>query len=61
MTTGFHLNIECFNLFGEGWEYEVARRLGVQTRSVRRWADGTNPIPDELESFVKFWQRSAKQ
>lgn len=53
----FHFSSECAELFGEGWQYEVARRLGVQARSVKRWANGESQIPDEVEAFVRFWRK----
>lgn len=55
----FNLEEECYSLFGEGWQSEVARRLGVKTRSVKRWADGTNMMPPEIVEFVRFWQGGA--
>lgn len=53
------LNNQCYELFGDGWEYEVARRLGVQARSVRRWASGESSPPEELEQFIRFWQKGS--
>ena len=30
---------------GHGWQTELARVLGVDTRTVRKWIAGDNPIP----------------
>ncbi len=32
-------------MFGSGWQTRLARFLGVNTRTVRRWALGEYPVP----------------
>lgn len=46
-----HLSTQEFRalglaLFGPGWQTEMARRLDVLPRTVRRWAAGDTPVPD---------------
>ena len=33
--------------FGQGWQSKMARALGVNARTVRRWASGQWPVPPE--------------
>ena len=35
-------------LYGSAWRDPLARALKVAERTVRRWADGKNPIPDGI-------------
>ena len=35
-------------LYGLGWEAELARRRGVDVRTVRAWYAGRKPIPESL-------------
>jgi hypothetical protein len=35
-------------LYGIGWEAEMARRRGVDVRTMRRWFTGTSPIPENV-------------
>lgn len=32
-------------LYGQRWQSELARDLGVSDRTVRRWAAGSHPVP----------------
>jgi hypothetical protein len=33
-------------LYGSRWQSEIARDLRVSDRTVRRWVDGSNDVPD---------------
>ena len=35
-------------LFGPRWQSELARELGVNDRTVRRWASGETPCPETV-------------
>ena len=38
-------------LYGKGrWAVPIARELGVDRRTVKRWSDGTTPIPGDLST-----------
>lgn len=39
-------------LFGEGWKRPLADLVGVNERSVNRWARGESPIPDGVAAEV---------
>lgn len=49
-------------LFGEGWKRPLAALVGVNERSVHRWARGENPIPSGLgdEIITAIAQKSAE-
>jgi DNA-binding transcriptional regulator YiaG len=36
-------------LYGEMWQSETARALGVSDRTVRRWLSNGKPVPDGVE------------
>lgn len=36
-------------LYGRCWQTDLAEALGVDSRTVRRWIDGSRGIPDDLE------------
>ena len=35
--------------FGERWQTAIAKALGVNSRTVRRWASGETPLPAPLK------------
>jgi hypothetical protein len=37
-------------LYGQRWQSDLARDLGVAIRSVQRWDAGSHPIPDTIWS-----------
>lgn len=39
-------------LFGVRWRAPLARALGVHSRTVKRWEDGTNPIPGLADTAI---------
>ena len=40
-------------LYGWGWQIALARALGVNDRTVRRWAAGDTEIPRPTEIAIK--------
>jgi hypothetical protein len=34
------------SLYGPGWQSAMARDLGINDRTVRRWVAGQNPVPE---------------
>ena len=40
-------------MFGPSWQAEMARRLGVSSRSLRRWAAGTAPVPPGIVAEIE--------
>lgn len=45
-----HKNLEQIGsaLYGPRWQSELARALGVNDRTVRRWVSGETPLPDSV-------------
>ena len=35
--------------YGERWQTDIAKALGVNDRTVRRWASGETPLPVTLK------------
>jgi Protein of unknown function (DUF1488) len=35
-------------LYGANWQIELSRAIGVGDRSLRRWAAGTDPVPEDI-------------
>lgn len=44
-----------------GWQAKIARELGVQPRSVRRWMSEDAPIPDEIAERLHSMRREAEE
>ena len=44
----------CIALYNgaHGWQTALARRLGVNDRTVRRWASGATPIPGRVQREI---------
>lgn len=40
-------------LFGYGWQSALARRYGVHSRTVRRWASGKAAIPVWIQQALR--------
>lgn len=44
-------------LYGDRWQTELARDMGVNDRTVRRWHSGETPVPDgvwgEIHALVQ--------
>lgn len=41
------------SLFGEAWQQPLAKALGVNLRTLQRWANGQNEIPDGVADDVR--------
>jgi hypothetical protein len=41
------------DLFGHGWQTRLARALGIDPSTVRRWVGATVPVPPSVEAFLK--------
>ena len=39
-------------LFGGQWQHPLARALGLNERTVRRWASGETPVPEWAEKWL---------
>jgi hypothetical protein len=40
-------------LFGPQWQTALSRDLEVNDRTIRRWANGQNPVPDGLAADLR--------
>lgn len=40
-------------LWGYGWQSALARAFGVNPRTVRRWAAGDSPVPDDIAASLR--------
>lgn len=40
------------DIFGPDWRNPLARLVNVNYRLVRRWQDGTIPIPDDVATIL---------
>jgi hypothetical protein len=50
--TGVELAAAGEFLFGRRWQTQLARRIGVDSSTVRRWLSGARPIPKIGESCI---------
>lgn len=51
------MNVEEFRdlgqrAFGWGWQSRLARLLGINSRTVRKWASGDTPVPSWVEAAL---------
>ena len=46
----------ALELFGEGWAYELHKRLQINIRTVKRWGSGVRPVPPAVAGMMLFWQ-----
>jgi hypothetical protein len=45
----------CAAKFGEnGWQTALSRALGTSSRTVRRWASGQTPVPEEIMQWLEI-------
>lgn len=51
------LERRCSAIYGREWQTSLARRVGVDTRTVRRWKAGDRAIPLWLVEFVGVLER----
>lgn len=50
----FELSQLSEDLWGQQWASVLADKFEVKTKSVKRWANGTNQIPQAVIEFVLF-------
>jgi hypothetical protein len=55
--TPAELEQRCSALHGKKWQSSLARRVGVDARSVRRWKAGDRDIPAWLEWAIGILER----
>ena len=41
-------------LYGPRWHSSLAEALGVNRRTIRRWASGEYPVPSEIEDMLRL-------
>ncbi len=46
-------------LFGEQWQTALARRIRVESRTVRRWKAGDREIPEWLDVMLELLEFQA--
>lgn len=46
-------------LFGKNWQTALARKAGIEARTVRRWKAGDRQIPDWLDALLYAWEALA--
>lgn len=52
------LELRASALYGEDWQSPLARRVRVDTRTVRRWKSGERAVPDWLEWAIGVLERN---
>jgi DNA-binding transcriptional regulator YiaG len=60
MTPG-QLSAAGQSLYGAQWQTALARRLGVDDRTVRRWLAGDRAIPLIAERLIELLRRYPKE
>jgi hypothetical protein len=43
-----------YEIWGEAWPSILADKFDIKTKSVKRWANGINPIPQAVIEFLLF-------
>lgn len=46
------LQKRCTDMFGWNWQHKLAERLGVNSRTVRRWVAEKTPVPSWMEAAL---------
>jgi hypothetical protein len=46
-------------LYGAGWQLKLARALGRDDRTIRRWKSGESPVPKVVENWLR--KRAARK
>jgi hypothetical protein len=49
-----------YEIWGDEWASILAEKFEVRTKSVKRWANGVNPIPQVVIEFLLF-QKAKKE
>lgn len=57
--TPSQLETRAFALFGANWQTDMAKKAGVDPRTVRRWKAGDRAIPDWLDALFQAWEALA--
>lgn len=52
--TGAELRARLAPLLGPTWQAKLARAIGVNVRSVRKWVSGKLPVPEHVEALVEL-------
>lgn len=42
------------DLFGNGWQTRMARALGIDGSTVRRWVGGSIPVPSQIVAYLEL-------
>lgn len=58
MSTAEFLGI-AFTLFGDGWAYQIHKRLGINIRTIQRMGSGKKEIPEGIAAIMRFWKVGA--
>ena len=45
----------CEYFYGRNWQTELAKKLEVNPRTVRRWKSGATKIPWYVDRFVRLY------
>lgn len=48
-------------LYGERWQTAVSRVVGVRARQVRRWVQGSSPVPEKRLELLRAEARRRAQ
>jgi DNA-binding transcriptional regulator YiaG len=48
-------------LYGEQWQTALARRIGVDARTVRKWAAGDRAIPQPVAELLALLAKYPKE
>jgi hypothetical protein len=46
------------SLYGTGWQVKLARYLGRDDRTIRRWKTGESPVPKAVVTWMRQRQAS---
>ena len=59
--TPHELETRAVVLYGPQWQTALAKRVGVDARTVRRWKADDRPIPDWLGVILDLLERYPKE
>lgn len=57
--TPLELEARATALFGEQWQTAMAKKAGIDARTVRRWKAGDRAIPDWVDAIFQAWEALA--
>lgn len=58
--TAEEFSFKCQLLYGDDWTFELHRRLGISTRSIKRWSRGIKPVPEAIAGLIDYLQAGVK-